>query len=387
MKFPKRRSIGFSEWMNIFLLGFHSLYTGDDPGYNGQIQTKFKESFLRWFDESHDSFLEVAGSGTNAIYVGIKALNLPPKSVVHVSPITDPGTIGAILLNDLYVNILDVVSGTCGQTCLSSLKTNILPNSSGVVLIHHAGWPAQSDLFRTFCHDNHLAFFEDFSQSIGATISGKKVGSFADISAASTMYRKTLATGGSGGIIFSRQEFAKSVSLHKDRGKPIWKSDFYDNFLANRDGNNVQLAALNHNQDDLNLCIGLSSLNRLPSVIRKRVQLVHKLREHLDSSVCIPYDIDSSSPFIIPLTFSSDKLKSHVVSSFDFYQIPCNPDYKFNVSHWDWVTPYHAGNCITPNANTYLSRTIFLYLNERYEFSHIRSISNVVNNSILNFQG
>ena len=146
------------------------------------------------------------------------------------------------------------------------------------------------------------------------------------------MYRKTLATGGSGGIIFTRARFSQAVSLHKDRGKPIWNPDFYDNFLANRDGNNVQLAALNHNQDDLNLCIGLSSLRRLPSVIRKRVKLVYDLRQYLDSSVLLPPNIESSSPFIVPLTFASQQLKSHVAFVFEQHNIPRNPDYKFNVA-------------------------------------------------------
>ena len=385
MRFPKRRSIGLSEWKNIFLLGIRSLLTGYDPGYNGPIQSKFKQSFLGWFDSSSDSFLEVAGSGTNAIFVGIKALNLPPQSVVHVSPITDPGTIAAILLCDLKVNILDVETTSNGQTSLSSLKAQLLPDSSAVVLIHHAGWPAQSDLFKNFCKEHNLAFFEDFSQSIGATISGRKVGTFGDISAASTMYRKTLATGGSGGIIFTRSRFSQAVSLHKDRGKPIWNPDFYDNFLANRDGNNVQLAALNHNQDDLNLCIGLSSLRRLPSVIRKRVKLVYDLRQYLDSSVLLPPNIESSSPFIVPLTFASHQLKSHVASVFDEHNIPCNPDYKFNVADWNWVKPFQSGECFTPNAKIYLSQTIFLYLNERYKSSHVRFIADLVNHAISSF--
>ena len=56
--------------------------------------------------------------------------------------------------------------------------------------------------FKNFKKKNFL--IEDCSQSPGAKMEREKVGSFSDISAFSTMYRKTLHSGGNGGIVFTK---------------------------------------------------------------------------------------------------------------------------------------------------------------------------------------
>ncbi|MBC3640823.1 DegT/DnrJ/EryC1/StrS aminotransferase family protein, partial [Klebsiella sp. Kps] len=62
-----------------------------------------------------DAFVEMMGggyadavaTGTAALYVAVAALDLPKGSEVIVSPITDPGTLSAVVLNGLRPRLVD----------------------------------------------------------------------------------------------------------------------------------------------------------------------------------------------------------------------------------------------------------------------------------------
>ena len=67
---------------------------------------------------------------------------------------------------------------------------------------------------------NKIYLLEDCSQAIGAKINGKMVGTFGDVSAFSTMYRKNLAANSSGGMIFTKKyNTYKKILAYADRGK------------------------------------------------------------------------------------------------------------------------------------------------------------------------
>ena len=104
-----------------------------------------------------------------------------------------------------------------------------------------------------------IFLLEDCSQATGAHIDGKPVGSFGDIAAYSTMYRKNLAANSSGGLIFTKNyQLFKKVLAYADRGKILWKDN-----LDLRDPKYSLFPALNWNTDEFSCAIGLASLRRL----------------------------------------------------------------------------------------------------------------------------
>ena len=52
----------------------------------------------------------------------------------------------------------------------------------------------------------------------------KKLGTYGDICAISTMFSKTLTTCGSGGIVFTSKKYFNYILAFSDRGKPILKN-------------------------------------------------------------------------------------------------------------------------------------------------------------------
>ena len=109
---------------------------------------------------------------------------------------------------------------------------------------------------------------EDCSQAHGAKVGGRPVGTFGDIAAFSSMYRKAHIAGGSGGIVYSRnEELFRQAFAHADRGKPRWKKDFSD-----FDPGGFLFPALNLHTDEISCGIGLMSLSRLQDTIMRQTE-------------------------------------------------------------------------------------------------------------------
>ena len=150
---------------------------------------------------------------------------------------------------------------------------------------------------------------EDGSQSHGARVGGRPVGTFGDIAAFSTMYRKAHITGASGGLVYSRDvELFRRALAHADRGKPRWATDFDD-----RDPNRFLFPALNHHTDELSCAVGLASLARLGDTIVRRLSFVTALTARMldQDLVCRPFGyLPGDSPFVYPVVV--EMLLDHV---------------------------------------------------------------------------
>ena len=91
----------------------------------------------------------------------------------------------------------------------------------GVGGIDAAGYASEIDKIVEIAHAHAIKIIEDCSQSHCAKYKAKPVGTFGDIAAFSTMYRKAHMTGPSGGLIYSHNlQVFRNALVHADRGKP-----------------------------------------------------------------------------------------------------------------------------------------------------------------------
>ena len=77
---------------------------GEDPGYQGPFEQRYCEAFARL---QGGGYADAVATGTVAVYVALAALGLPRGAEVICSPITDPGTLSAIILNGLVPRLAD----------------------------------------------------------------------------------------------------------------------------------------------------------------------------------------------------------------------------------------------------------------------------------------
>jgi len=363
-RMPPRLALGDEELRMIQEVVAYYRERQIDPGYQGAFEKLYTDAFVTMMG---GGYADAVATGTAALYVGLAALDLPKGSEVLVSPITDPGTLSAIILNGLKPRLCDSKPGSYNVGVEQTLE-RLGPNVSAIIVVHAAGQAAEADKIVREAHARGLKVLEDCSQAHGAKIVGRPVGTFGDIAAFSTMYRKAHMTGASGGLIYSRDiELYRRALAHADRGKPRWRDDFSD-----RDPSGYLFPALNHNTDEISCAIGVASLNRLGDTITRRLSFVSDvvagLAEH--ARICRPYTHSpTDSPFFYPIVVDIDKItcsKTEFAQAVQKEGIDLNPHYCYVVDEWPWVQPYLADDFKTENARHIRDRSFNLYLNENY---------------------
>jgi dTDP-4-amino-4,6-dideoxygalactose transaminase len=347
-----------------------------DPGYQGLFEQRYTEAFVRHMGGGH---ADAVATGTAALFVALAALGLPPGSEVIVSPVTDPGTISAIILNRLVPRLADSKPGSFNMG-VEQLLARVTPAVRAVVVVHSLGEPADILEIVAHAHARGIRVVEDCSQSHGARVKGRPVGTFGDIAAFSTMYRKAHVTGASGGVVYTGDlQLHHQALAHADRGKPSWREGFDD-----RDPNQFLFPALNLHTDELSCAIGAASLARLENTILRRLTFVAELTGRLRdrSEVCSPYGYTPNmSPFVYPVIVDLDRIsgtKQEFAASVRAEGIALNPHYQYVVAEWPWAGPYLADGFDTPNARDIRDRSFCLYLNENYGIPEASDCCNAI---------
>ncbi len=360
---PPRFAFGEAEIQEIQRVFAYYRETGNDPGYQGHFEDLYCAAFS---DFMGGGYADAVATGTAALFVALAALDLPKGSEVLVSPVTDPGSLSAIILNGLVPRLVDSEPGSL-NIGPQQFVDRISAGTRAVMVVHAAGRAAEIDTIVSEAHARDIRVVEDCSQSHGATRKGAKVGTYGDIAAFSTMYRKSHITGASGGVVFSCDRDLYRLALaHADRGKPRWQADFDD-----RDPNGYLFPALNLHTDELSCAVGMASLARLPETIAARLAYIKGLDVLSDvSELCRPYGwSDRDSPFYYPIVMSGDfagRRKVEFARAVAAEGIGLNPDYRYLVCDWPWVRPYLGDDFDCPNARAFLDRSFNLYVNEKY---------------------
>ena len=335
-----------------------------DPGYQGSFEKMYTDMFVEMMG---GGYADAVATGTAALYVAIAALDLPKGSEVLVSPITDPGTLSAIILNGLKPRLMDSKPDSY-NIGVKEFVDRITLAVKGAVVVHSIGQACEIDKIVAEAHAHGIKVLEDCSQAHGAKVMGRPVGTFGDIAAFSTMYRKAHMTGASGGVVYTRDlELFRKALAYADRGKPRWIKDFDD-----RNPSTFLFPALNLHTDELSCAIGLASLGRLTDTIMKRLTFVGDVSARLvdDATICRPYGYSpADSPFIYPVIVETDRIscsKIEFAKAVEKEGIGLNPHYQYVVADWPWLKPHLADAFDTPNARAIRDRSFNLYLNENY---------------------
>lgn len=375
--YPGRRLFDVPELEAVKKVFEHSWANDRDFGYQGYFEEQYTAAFCRC---QGGGFADGVSSGTAAVFVALSALGPPVGAEIIVSPITDPGSISPIILSGCIPVAADAAPGglNLGPDQLAEAITD---RTFAIVLTHTAGRPVDMDPVMALAAEHGLKVVEDCSQAHGALYKGRKVGSFGDAAAFSTMFSKQHATGGCGGLVYTRnQELYNLIRAASDRGKA-----FHDpNFNPKNPGQSL-MPALNFNLDELSCAIGLSTLAKLDRTIDRRLELCDRLDAGLADSVWVkpsPRD-DRTKPsfFFYTLEFDIDAApigKEEFARAVLAEGVPLNPHYLYAVAEWPWMGPYLKPGNQTPNAVEYRNRSFNILFHERFSESDMDDIAGAI---------
>ncbi len=230
----------------------------------GPKSQEFEKKIAHKIASDHFVFLN---SGSNALLLALKLMNLPAGSEVILPSFTWIACANAIKLNNLVPVFCDVDLVTHNMRH-EDVASKITPNTSAIMVVHYAGKPVDMDAMKQF----GLPILEDAAHAIDSTYKGQHCGNIGDAGIFSFDAVKNLTTGEGGGLTAKNPDWIKrafklrycgiaksgfEASTTKNRWWEYEISDFFPKLLNN----------------DIAAAIGLAQLEKLPAFQERRKNL------------------------------------------------------------------------------------------------------------------
>ncbi len=182
----------------------------------GRYVSRFEEEFA---DFCGTSFAVGVGSGTEALWLALLALDIGRGDEVITVPMTFLATLEAISMAGAAPVLVDVRPDT-GTLDPELLENAITSRTRAIMPVHLYGRTADMDPIREIADRHGLAVIEDACQAHGAEYHGRRAGSLGDAAGFSFYPGKNLgALGEAGAVTTDREDLAVTMRRLRDHGQ------------------------------------------------------------------------------------------------------------------------------------------------------------------------
>ena len=225
----------------------------------GPPVAEFEERFARLCGAKHAIGV---GTGTDALFLSLRALGVGPGDEVITAADTFIATAGAIVqagARPAFVDVLDDFNIDPAK-----IEDAITPRTRALLPVHYAGQPAKMGPILEIARRRGLPVVEDACQAIGASIDGTLVSNFGMAAGFSLHPLKNLNVWGDGGVIVTNSsELAATLRLLRNHG------------LRNRD--EVEIFGYNCRLDSLQAIVGNHLIRDTEAITAARIKNARRL--------------------------------------------------------------------------------------------------------------
>ena len=223
-------------------------------------------------DKVWSKYATAVNSGTSALDISVRALDLPPGSEVITTPFTFVATSNSILYNDLKPVLADIDLGTRNINP-ESIKKKITKKTRAIIYVDYAGQPCRIQEIKEIADRHDLRLIEDACHALGAEYRGKRVGSIADMTVFSFHPVKHITTGEGGAIATDDEDLDCMLKMLRNHGisrEPQTGGKEGLDYIYD-----VKALGRNYRITDIQCALGISQIAKLESFIDKRTQLAN----------------------------------------------------------------------------------------------------------------
>lgn len=223
------------------------------------------EEFEQVFAGFHAMPYAIAvSSGTAALHLAIRALNLGPGDEVIVPSFTFIAVANAVVYEratPVFVDI-DPVTLNMSAACVEAAITS---QTRAIIVVHTFGVPADMDALIALAQRHNLAIIEDTCEAIGATYNHQLAGTFGHISVFAFYPNKQITTGEGGMILTRDAQLADRMRALRNQGR-YPSSDW------------LQHAEIGYNYriSELACALGIVQLRRLTEILARRNEVAQR---------------------------------------------------------------------------------------------------------------
>ena len=267
--------------------------------------------------KTYHSMPEAIGvaSGTDALHLSLRALGIGPGDEVITTPFTFFATVEAIMYVGAKPVFADIEPDTFNVDP-ALIEKLINEKTKAILPVHIFGHPAAVEKIMEIATRNRLKVVEDCAQSFGASLHGRKTGSFGDAACFSFYPSKNLGAYGDGGmIVLGDHEVADMVRKLRNHGS--------------KGGYRHECLGYNSRLDELQAGILLIKLKRIDEYNAKRRQKATLYTQLLSDAVTCPFELEGAVPVYHQYTIRSSRrdyiqqyLKERGLPSVVYYPMP-----------------------------------------------------------------
>lgn len=262
-------------------------------------------------------------SGTDALYLCLRALGIKEGDEVITTPFTFIATAEAITYINATPVFVDIDRNTLNID-VSKIEGKITPKTRAIIVVHLFGQPADMDEIIALAKKYNLKVIEDCAQSFGARYKGKPAGSIGDAGCFSFYPSKNLGAYGDGGMMITgHDDVCEKVRLLRNHGTV---APYRHGFI----GYNSRL-------DEIQAAILRIKLRHIDEYNRRRRALAHIYTSVLGGAVKCPVEMADRTHVYHQYTIRtamrekiSSALKDSNISSVVYYPLPLHLQEAFN---------------------------------------------------------
>ncbi|MCU4674736.1 DegT/DnrJ/EryC1/StrS family aminotransferase [Catenovulum sp. 2E275] len=264
----------FADYENIWRKVKQVVIDGDFT--LGQAVDKFEADFSAL---NHGRFGVGVGSGTDALFLSLKALGIGDGDEVITTPFTFFATIGAIVTAGAKPVFVDI--GDDHNINAELIEAAITPRTKAIMPVHWAGIPCDMDKIQTIATQYNLVIVADACHAILSRYQGQGMAQVCDVACFSMHPLKNLNVWGDGGVIVTNNE-QLAQKLYSMRNHGLINRDYCQEWAYNSRLDTIQAVVAQHLLD-----------NKIEHISQKRIEnagLFDQLLSEIPQIVLPPRD-------------------------------------------------------------------------------------------------
>ena len=230
--------------------------------FGNQLKT-FEKNFVKKYQAKYGV---AVGSGTDALLLSLKTLNLKPGNEVITAANTAIPTISAIINAGGKPKLVDIGEDYLIDT--KKIQKEINSKTKAIIPVHLYGQMCNMDEITRIAKKNKITIIEDCAQSQGAKYNNKFSGTFGKFGCFSFYPTKILGAYGDGGFILTNdfKAYKQLMRLRFYGIETVDKNKYKNKYYANENGFNSRM-------DEIQSSILNFKLNKTDYFIKRRKDL------------------------------------------------------------------------------------------------------------------
>lgn len=208
-------------------------------------------------------------SGTSALHLCIRAMNIGPGDEVITTPFSFVASANCILFEGAKPVFVDVEPSTW---CIDPAKIApaMTPRTKAVLPVDVFGQPADMDPIAELARRHKLRLLEDSCEALGAVYKGRPAGTLGDAGCFGFYPNKQITTGEGGIIVTDDDELAMLCRSMRNqgRGEPA-------GWLAH------ERLGYNYRLSDVNCALGAAQMGRVAEILGRRTRVAEMYLKRL----------------------------------------------------------------------------------------------------------